>query len=483
MLNRKLLEVLRRLNESEQKRLRLFLLSPYFNFGVNTDSLLRLYDHILAYGAEEDHPRLEKEFVARQMFPDRPFQQKTKGPIDDLTSQLWQLVRQYLSQRSAEAKADEPAGQLALAAFYRNAGLEERFWQTIQTIRDNQTTLPYRDAAFFYRQFQIEEEEQLFRGLYNSTDNDVNLKAMQANLDLYYSIKRLEINCGLEHQQNRAQIDPVPTKILEDSIWALSDTNGPLDTPQHRIYRTILQLLRNPAQVDQLENLERLLDAHQHTIPLEQFKNLKTYSRIFILQQYQQRGDEQTRSRVFDLYNEHLQKGYFYIDGKIPFTAFRNLIVFALKLNKTEWVKHFLDTHTPDRIGGTRFASEIYSLNLAEYQYHLAQYDEAQNTLVYRHFEHPGTSITADLLLIKIFYETQQELLAPRMKALDQKIRRSSLASSVKERNLNFLRKLDKIIKYGWQKKSGKRLRLIEEIKSTPQIVAREWLLEKLGSD
>ena len=41
--------------------------------------------------------------------------------------------------------------------------------------------------------------------------------------------------------------------------------------------------------------------------------------------------------------------------------------------------------------------------------------------------------------------------------------------------------KIDKIIKYGWQTKSRKREQLIEEIKTTPEIVAREWLLEKLS--
>jgi hypothetical protein len=44
-----------------------------------------------------------------------------------------------------------------------------------------------------------------------------------------------------------------------------------------------------------------------------------------------------------------------------------------------------------------------------------------------------------------------------------------------------FLQKLDKIIKYGQDKKSQKREKLIEEIKNTPGINERDWLLEKLG--
>ncbi len=82
--------------------------------------------------------------------------------------------------------------------------------------------------------------------------------------------------------------------------------------------------------------------------------------------------------------------------------------------------------------------------------------------------------------MIKIYYETQDELLESRMKALDQKVRRSKLSRETKNRYYNFLKKLDKIIKYGWQKNNPKRARLIEEIKTTPEIATREWLLEKL---
>lgn len=100
--------------------------------------------------------------------------------------------------------------------------------------------------------------------------------------------------------------------------------------------------------------------------------------------------------------------------------------------------------------------------------------------VVYRLFENPVLSILADLLLIKIYYETEDELLHSRMKALDQKVRRSKLTPPVKNRYLNFLRKLDKIVKYGSPKRANRLARLLEEIRTEPEIVAREWLLEQL---
>ncbi|MDO8971802.1 MAG: hypothetical protein Q7U74_14005, partial [Saprospiraceae bacterium] len=89
-------------------------------------------------------------------------------------------------------------------------------------------------------------------------------------------------------------------------------------------------------------------------------------------------------------------------------------------------------------------------------------------------------SIAVDILIIKIYYETQNALLDSRMKALDQKIRRATLSQDAKERYYNFLKKLDKLVRYAWTPKHPKRLKLLEEIKNTEEIVAREWLLEKL---
>jgi hypothetical protein len=118
---------------------------------------------------------------------------------------------------------------------------------------------------------------------------------------------------------------------------------------------------------------------------------------------------------------------------------------------------------------------------LAEYFFAVQKYEEAENSLVYRLFENAIMSISADVLLIKIYYETNNDLLETRMGALYKKVQRSKFAAEKKDVYLNFLRKLDKIIKYGWMDSSPKRLKLIEEIKALPGIASREWLLEKLA--
>ena len=54
MLHRKLLEILSRLSDVEIKRLRLFLLSPYYSGEAGNKNILKLYDEIIKYNGSID---------------------------------------------------------------------------------------------------------------------------------------------------------------------------------------------------------------------------------------------------------------------------------------------------------------------------------------------------------------------------------------------------------------------------------------------
>ncbi len=188
MLNRKLLEVLRRLTSAEKSRLRQFLLSPYFNATPKSQDLIRLYDLIIAHGAKEDHPALAKAAVFPLFFHDRVFEEKAKSPLDSLTTELFAMIRRFLLQKEQEHESNEVQEHLVMAKFYRKYALEEWFWQSLQQARKSQVGSVERDTTYFFNQFKIEDEELQFRGLYNSFEDDTNLYAVQENLDKFYSI-------------------------------------------------------------------------------------------------------------------------------------------------------------------------------------------------------------------------------------------------------------------------------------------------------
>ena len=116
----------------------------------------------------------------------------------------------------------EISDYLALAKFYRKFGFEERFWQNMHMIRKSHENLAVRDANFYFDLFKIEEEESGFRALYNSFVDDMNLHAAHRNLDVFYSILKMELSCALEIQKKYAYIEDYPLSDLFNNVFNVS---------------------------------------------------------------------------------------------------------------------------------------------------------------------------------------------------------------------------------------------------------------------
>lgn len=318
MLNRKILEVLSRLPEVKKKRLRAFLTSPYFNYTSHAENIVRLYDLIIRYNADEGHPALSKETVFNVFFPDKRFQENVKSPLDSLTSELFRLIRLFLAQTEMERENGDLYEHLALARFYRKYGLEDRYWQTMETMRKIQNASRLRDVRYYLDQFRIEEEELAFRGLYNTFEDGMNLNAVHRNLDLYYSILKLEFTFVMEYQTRFTQVENRDNTALIEKILTLTEDNGPLDIPINRIYHLLISLLHSPEPEESFTKLEDMLDKYEPFISVERYRDFKTCYRFLWHLRYYKSGDSFSRRHIFTIYQKDMDKGYFYYDGLIP---------------------------------------------------------------------------------------------------------------------------------------------------------------------
>lgn len=479
MLNKKLLELLKCLDPTLHKKLRLFLLSPYFNKGSRAELLVRLYDHITGYECDENRPELAKDEVFHRFFPGLPFKTNEKSPLDSLTSELFLLVRQFLHLNEVESSDRDEKELFTLAGFYRNNGLEDRFKQTIAALRKIQAGKKIKDHDFFNAQYKLEIEQTQFQRLNITQEDDANLIRVNRSLDLQYLIQKLDLIFALEQQGRLSQIEPIDSKLTRTIRQEIHAEEYP-ETPLVRIYLLMLRLNTDTYNESYLNELEILLNKHRHEISHDYLSLFHLYYRFFLGKFYLKTGEEKIRNKMFEVFKSDYENGFLYLNGQIAANSLRTLLSLSLKVGEFNWIKVVLDAHPPEKIGGTKYAAELYSMNYAEYYFYLKNYDEALERLVYRNFENPNYSILSDVLLIKIYYETQNELASYRIHSMRQKVSRSNLSVEIKERYHNFLNKMDKIVKYGWEKGSPKLKKLREEITSIPNIIEREWMLEKL---
>ena len=484
MFHRKLLEILSRLTPNELKSFRLFLDSPYFNGGSNRKTLLDLFDHVMQYQADETHPMLSKESMFRQFYPDRVFVENAKTPLDSIASDLFLLLKKFLSQQELEKSQIGSAEQLPLLQFYRKHGLEDRFVQSVEAARKANAEFPLQHFQLFFQQFRLEEEISNFGSLYNTHESDANLYKVHRNLDQFYALLKLEYMCALKAQKvYSAAAHDVPAHLSEALFAMAAQQPDYILSPALKIYLLIYDLLDDYKNDGKLLELNHLLGEYRASIPKDVFRNMQAYNRSFYARRGNEIGGQAAMLQIYTIAAHHLQEGHFYIENKIMPMSLRLLIHLGLNLKRYDWVKKVLDEHPPERICGTRFPAEVHSLHYAEYFFALKCYEEAIDKLLLKPFEMPHLNLMADLLLVKIYYETESPLLDPRMKALDQKVRRTKIANDTKEQYYNFLKKVDKLIKYGWDKNSPKRAKLVEEIKQAPNLFSRSWLLEQLDKE
>ena len=106
-----------------------------------------------------------------------------------------------------------------------------------------------------------------------------------------------------------------------------------------------------------------------------------------------------------------------------------------------------------------------------------------QNTLLIQRHCIDGQVTTLQVLFqrntgVKIYFETQHDLLESRIRAMELKVRRAKLKDFDKQAYLAFISIVRKLDKYLWLKEEKKLAKIAAEIAAEGPLIQREWLLE-----
>ena len=483
MINRKLLEVLIRLSAEEHRKLRLFLQSPYYyqQLWRSVQDILRFYDYIMAHGADEQSPALEKAVVSALFFPEKTFREKEKGPVDALASDLFGLVRHFLHTNELDNRQQDIKAMLSLLRFYRKFGMDERFIQTEQNLRKLLEAYPHKDATYYNLCLSLAEEVFCYSSILTHAELEQESLQVHHHLDMYYTLRKLDYQSAMQTQGLLIEqsVNTPQSRDLNDAVVQFAASAEGLKNPGILLFQQVGQLNRDPDNFELLTAFGQLLDTHESELSFDLLSSLCTYYRNFYARRYSRTGDPELQRALFQILKTHWEKGLLYYDGYLHVANLMMLTAHSLKLGQTDFIRQILEQHPPERLCGTKYPKEACDLNWAEYHFYLKNYDTAADYLVYKPFEHPMLGVFAEGLLVKIYFETNNELLSTRLKALDQKVRRSKLARDTKQRYYNFVRLLDKIERYRYPTHKNKLAALSEEIKNTPNVLHRDWLLEK----
>ncbi|MEL6970180.1 MAG: hypothetical protein AAFZ63_05175 [Bacteroidota bacterium] len=482
MPNQKLLEVLQCFTVEEQKRLRLFVASAYHNKKYNRTRIEALLEYILRNELNDDLV-FDKKELNHLFFPKKIFKANEKNPIDSLASDLYSLVRRFILQEKEEKDWDKGTEALAMAHFYRRNSMETRFWQVIKQARNFFDNQKKKDRKAFLKMWLVEEEIVAFQTVFSTYTDDSNLINTNTALDRFYAVAKLQKAATLLFQEKLGAVDPGNALLLSDFLIAIFLEYEEIQTPFTEINYLLISILKSPHDNELLNEFIQKAKAYRKDIPVFRYRNLMAFYRYFIGRNYQSNQSDAKLRQLFELYKEHLEEGFFHLRYKKHLMpgSLKLMTNIAIKVGAIDWATQLLIQYPPDKISGTRYPIEAHSLCQAEVFFAEGEYEKASDCLTYRNFENVNYSILADILLIKIYYITDHDLLENRVAALSRKTRRSKLTQNTKQQYLNFLRVVNFLLKNRFTKPEAELSKIRTLVDELTPMIEREWLRKVLA--
>ena len=469
------IEVTEKLQAEEVEAFRLFLNSPYFNQGFNSQSLIDLFEILCQAIQGGVLATLEKQQIFESLFPDKPF---VESRVDKLTTELKGLLQGFLITQSYLSPENEAQQLLDLTREIRVKNLEGRYFQSLEKLKKQSEAAVWEsiDSHHFLHVTAIEEHE--WSSTFNKSKGDLNVPAVIKHLDNYYFNIRTEMLNRLLLQHRQTILPESALDLLAEN-WIVPEEHFKNSPLLSLVWEVHFLLRQETPNVEGFHQLLKAIQQHEKRINPETLAQFYTYLRnicIILINA----GQIEFLSVLHEIQKDNLARGYSYFQGKITPHLYLNITQVALNVHAIQWASDFVAQHQ-GKIIGENETQDFYRMNKAICLFAEKKYNEALETIPFG-ATYSVYHLMARLLELKIYYETKSELLEYKIDAFKMFISRAGqkvLSKSLHELFVNFINILRQLnLSQGIQNKS-RSLLLIDRITKKKTIGERTWLLEK----
>ena len=459
----KLYEALRQLQPAEWTRYQQFIHSGLA--GVNPDSQ-RLLTLLLPFYPDFDRDKLLDEVLFDKLFPGEPYQNEVlrtlrKYLLDQLMDFLaWHQWQQ--DELQVRVLRMEAAYQKNLPKIYE--GERRRLDQLL-------LQEPAKDAAWFRNAWLMKELDLVKTITSGKRSELVELDAFLHDLGNEYLLRALRLTVsGLNQQELFGQafaLTGLPALAVE-----YCQANQASLEPTVELYFRLYGMLALPDHRQHFERLRLLLQANDHILREADLENVYNQAINYCNQQYRA-GDPAFEGHMFSLYRRMLDLGLLWQANTLSANHFKNLVTLALRLGELAWASSFMESHAGRLEGKAKEA--VYTYNLAHLRFFEGRHSEVLRLLQQVDFLDPFYRISAQMLMLKVYYE--QRDIEPFLSLIDSfqgLIRRREWPMRRKMSYLNFARLLKALmmVKIGRSQKEA----FLRKLQQASPLIDREWL-------
>ncbi|MFK7809921.1 MAG: hypothetical protein AB8F74_19105 [Saprospiraceae bacterium] len=466
MLKSRLFELFDTFSKKEIRELKKFVASPFIN---QREHVLRLFQYLVkSADRKKKVPTAEDAFA--YVYPNQIFDDHKLRLSMSLLHKAFDkyLVWQQISKTETDT-------QLKLTRAYRERNLSRHFLKSISDLKTAQSKETNINADFYQNQYELYLEEYLFQSE-QSRMNNLNLQAVQENLDKAYITSKLRQSCfSLSHQNiyNKEYDFGMLLQMLQ-----YIEENQLLNIPAISVYYYCYKILVDPDEHAHFEKFKVLIFEHQLHFPKGEIRDLFLLAANYCIRMMNQ-GKKQFAEDGLSIYKEGLRTELLLLNGILSHFTYRNIVAKAIVTKAYDWAEDFL--HQYKSFLSEKYKESTFNFNTAWLAYERKDYDKALTHLNKSNFNDLLLNLSAKTIAMKIYFEIDAfDLLFAHLEAMKKFINRKEIIAYHKRNYLNTIKFTKKMLDLPLADRAVRK-KLREEIDATPEVAEKRWLLERLN--
>ncbi len=477
MEDSELVNAFKTLSAKELEHFSIFLsTSPHAAKGRYRQEVQNLFNLLYEYIISGDSTSLETVKVFKQVFSaDKPV---VPEHLVRVRFELNQILRTFLVIEHYLREENSTSVQLDYAQVLKSRELISKSTQILNQTLSKLKEEPIKTVEQYGLLFQAAHLVYNGAAKQSRWKDDLKIIETLGYLDQYYSLHKLNL---LNHYlliSRISRLNPGHTKDINPNAVLFPDIqikDDPNIFIAYKIYLLLSEVQPNKAGFDDLMQLLTIYEPQLNASSVQSyFSYLRNYCSMLI-----KHGHYDLWPVLHHIHIDNLKKGYFLHNGKIPSGACHNIANTALRAKNITWALTFIEQYK-DKVLQSEQADEIFRLNMANYSFHTAQFEEALDYL-------PPASNDLEMHLngrrleLKIYYELQSDLLTYKLDAFKMYISRASkklLSDETRDFHANFVNLLLQLSQIP-PGDIAKATRVLERIQHKSRVGEKEWLLEK----
>ncbi len=469
------IDVIQTLQPSEVVDFRHYLASPYCTKGYNAEAVKPFFDILYDAIQKGEIEMIEKGEVYRKLFPDKSY---IESKIDKLMSDLKRLLEHFLLTQRYFSDQNGDRHLLDLCIEMRLRGLESRYHQVLDKTKKYSEASGQESLKKLFFRYLLAVEEQEWHSTYNKARSDLNIPETIRHLDTYFFAHKTWMLNHLMFMQKTTSLN-VSLGDFGDSLKEMQKKAGDSSVFLSICWEVHLLLKKDSYSVADFQNLLKNIQLNEDRLSPESLSEFYIYLRNFCVILIDT-GHTQLFPALHELNKENLERGYFYLDGKISPNGYLGITQTALNVGAIPWLSAYVEQHK-DVIIGENDTQDFYRMNKALCLFGEKKYEQALEMIPFGS-TYSAYHLMARRLELKIYYELHSELLDHKIDAFKMFISRAGrtvFSKNLHELYTNFVNLVRQLSQSRGPEAKQRSQTLIKRISEKKVVAERLWLLEK----